>query len=150
MLCWVRNGKYQHEAGLRIHRGQRTSPTQLDSTNISIATDSFPTSTSAHYPDGALGDQQSLHSWSAANPQRLGVPSIWIYHARHAFRGWVKAALHRLLTHSSSPSVWPEECCSLYDHLRGCSRPLLSAVTQRCCAATQTHAGPCSSSRTRV
>ncbi len=27
------------------------------------------------------------------------------YHARHVFRGWLKAEMHRLLTHSSSPSV---------------------------------------------
>ncbi len=28
------------------------------------------------------------------------------YHARHVFLGWLKAEMHRLLTHSSSPSVW--------------------------------------------
>jgi hypothetical protein len=32
------------------------------------------------------------------------------YHARHVFRGWLKAELLRLLTHSSSPSIWLEEC----------------------------------------
>jgi len=28
------------------------------------------------------------------------------YHARHVFRGWLKAEMHRLLTHSSNPNVW--------------------------------------------
>ena len=40
------------------------------------------------------------------------------YHARHVFRGWLKAEMHRLLTHSSSPAVWLEECGLFYKHLR--------------------------------
>ena len=40
------------------------------------------------------------------------------YHARHVFRGWLKAEMQRLLTHSSNPSVWLEECCIFYKHLR--------------------------------
>ena len=40
------------------------------------------------------------------------------YHARHVFRGWLKAEMQRLLTHSSCPSVWPEECSIFYAHLR--------------------------------
>ena len=40
------------------------------------------------------------------------------YHARHVFRGWLKAEMQRLLTHSSNPSVWLEECRTFYEHLR--------------------------------
>ena len=40
------------------------------------------------------------------------------YHARHVFRGWLKAEVLRLLTHSSSPKIWIEECRRFYDHLR--------------------------------
>jgi len=45
------------------------------------------------------------------------------YHARHVFRGWLKAEMHRLLTHSSSPTVWLEECRFFYDHLRNRGYP---------------------------
>ncbi len=38
------------------------------------------------------------------------------YQARHVFRGWLKAEMHRLLTHSSSPAL--EECGVFYKHLR--------------------------------
>jgi hypothetical protein len=34
------------------------------------------------------------------------------YHARHVFCGWLKAEVQRLLTHSSNPLVWLEECRS--------------------------------------
>jgi hypothetical protein len=40
------------------------------------------------------------------------------YHARHVFRGWLKAEMHRLLTHSSSPAVWLEECDLFCSHPR--------------------------------
>ena len=40
------------------------------------------------------------------------------YHARHVFRGWLKAEMQRLLTHSSNPSEWLEECSIFYEHLR--------------------------------
>ncbi len=40
------------------------------------------------------------------------------YHARHVFRGWLKAEMHRLLTHSSRPAVWLEECALFYSRLR--------------------------------
>jgi hypothetical protein len=40
------------------------------------------------------------------------------YHARHNFRGWLKAEMHRLLTHSSKPSVWLKEITFFYNHLR--------------------------------
>ncbi len=40
------------------------------------------------------------------------------YHARHVFRGWLKAEMHRLLMHSSRPAVWLEECALFYSHLR--------------------------------
>ena len=40
------------------------------------------------------------------------------YHARHIFRGWLKAEVLRLLTHSSTPTIWIEECRRFYDHLR--------------------------------
>ena len=46
------------------------------------------------------------------------------YHARHVFRGWLKAELLRLLTHSSSPSVWLEDCRIFYDHLRNRGYPV--------------------------
>ena len=45
------------------------------------------------------------------------------YHARHVFRGWLKAEMHRLLTHSSSPDVWLEECAVFYSHLRNRGYP---------------------------
>ena len=45
------------------------------------------------------------------------------YHARHVFRGWLKAEMHRVLTHSSSPTVWLEECRFFYDHLRNRGYP---------------------------
>jgi hypothetical protein len=40
------------------------------------------------------------------------------YHSRHVFRGWLKAEMRRLLTHSSNPTVWLEECAVFYSHLR--------------------------------
>ena len=40
------------------------------------------------------------------------------YHARHVFRGWLQAEVLRLLTHSSTPTIWIEECRRFYDHLR--------------------------------
>ena len=45
------------------------------------------------------------------------------YHARHVFRGWLKAEMHRLLTHSSNPTVWLEECAVFYSHLRNRGYP---------------------------
>jgi hypothetical protein len=45
------------------------------------------------------------------------------YHARHVFRGWLKAEMHRLLTHSSNPDVWLEECGVFYSHLRNRGYP---------------------------
>ena len=45
------------------------------------------------------------------------------YHVRHVFRGWLKAEMQRLLTHSSNPSVWLEECRSFYEHLRNRGYP---------------------------
>ena len=46
------------------------------------------------------------------------------YHARHVFRGWLKAEVQRLLTHSSNPSVWLEECRIFYEHLRNRGYPV--------------------------
>lgn len=46
------------------------------------------------------------------------------YHARHTFKGWLKAELHRLLTHSSNPQVWLEECRTFYEHLRNRGYPV--------------------------
>jgi hypothetical protein len=40
------------------------------------------------------------------------------YHAGHIFRGWLKAEMHRLLTHSSNPDVWLKEITVFYNHLR--------------------------------
>jgi hypothetical protein len=45
------------------------------------------------------------------------------YHVRHVFRGWLKAEMHRLLTHSSSPTVWLEACAVFYSHLRNRGYP---------------------------
>jgi hypothetical protein len=45
------------------------------------------------------------------------------YHARHIFRGWLKAEMYRLLTHSSNPTVWLEECAVFYNHLRNRGYP---------------------------
>ena len=40
------------------------------------------------------------------------------YHARHIFRGWLKAEMHRLLTHSSNLDVWLKEITVFCNHLR--------------------------------
>ena len=40
------------------------------------------------------------------------------FHARHITSGWLKAELQRLLTHSSTPEIWMEECRKFYEHLR--------------------------------
>ncbi len=45
------------------------------------------------------------------------------FHARHVFRGWLKAEMHRLPTHSSSSTVWLEECAVFYSHLRNRGYP---------------------------
>ena len=45
------------------------------------------------------------------------------YHARHVFRGWLKAEMYRLLTQSSSPATWLEECGVFYNHLRNRGAP---------------------------
>ena len=45
------------------------------------------------------------------------------YHSRHVFRGWLKAEMHRLLTHSSNINIWLEECHKFYNHLRARSYP---------------------------
>jgi hypothetical protein len=45
------------------------------------------------------------------------------YHARHIFRGWLKAEMQRLLSHFSNPSVWLEECRSFYEHLHNRDYP---------------------------
>ena len=45
------------------------------------------------------------------------------YQARHVFWGWLKAKMHRLLTHSSSPTVWLEKCSFFYEHLRNRGYP---------------------------
>ena len=46
------------------------------------------------------------------------------YHARHGLQKWIKAALHRLLMHSGSPTVWLEECRIFYNHLRNRGYPV--------------------------
>ena len=45
------------------------------------------------------------------------------YHSRHVFRGWLKAEMHRLLTHSSKVNIWLEECSKFYYHLRARGYP---------------------------
>ena len=37
------------------------------------------------------------------------------YHSRYVFRAWLKAEIHRLLTHSSNINIWLEECRKFYD-----------------------------------
>jgi hypothetical protein len=54
------------------------------------------------------------------------------YHARHVFRGWLKAEMHRLLTHSSNPTVWLEECRFFYDHLRNRGFPAAAKAIDAC------------------
>ena len=46
------------------------------------------------------------------------------YHARHIFQGWLKAEMHRLLTHSSNPNVWLKEITFFYNHLRDRGYPV--------------------------
>jgi hypothetical protein len=53
------------------------------------------------------------------------------YHARHVFRAWLKAEMHRLLTDSSKPAVWLEECGVLYGHLRNRGYPS-KAINSTC------------------
>lgn len=45
------------------------------------------------------------------------------YHARHIFRGWLKAEVQRLLTHSSTPEIWMKEVRCFYEHLRARGYP---------------------------
>ena len=54
------------------------------------------------------------------------------FHGRHTFRGWVLAELLRLMTHSSTPELWKEECGIFYHHLssRGYPRRFLRTVFQ--------------------
>ena len=33
-----------------------------------------------------------------------------LHPSRNVFRGWLKAKMHRLLTHSSNINIWLEEC----------------------------------------
>ena len=40
------------------------------------------------------------------------------FHARHIMHGWLKTEIQRLLTHSSTPEIWIEECRIFYEHLR--------------------------------
>lgn len=54
------------------------------------------------------------------------------YHARHIFRGWLKAEVQRLLTHSSNPSVWLEECRIFYEHLRDRGYPVKAIDSAFC------------------
>ena len=48
------------------------------------------------------------------------------YHSRHVFRGWLKAEMHRLLTHSSNINIWLEECHKFYNHLLARGYPALA------------------------
>ena len=62
---------------------------------------------------------QLCQSWSAYwKPGNAFVFLLccW-YHSRHAFRGWLKAEMHRLLTHSSNTNIWLEECHKFYYHM---------------------------------
>ena len=54
------------------------------------------------------------------------------FHGRHTFRGWVRAELIRLMTHSSTPEIWREEGSMFYHHLcsRGYPRSFLRTVFQ--------------------
>ena len=45
------------------------------------------------------------------------------YHARHIFRGWLKAEVQRLLMHSSTPEIWMKEVRCFYEHLRARGYP---------------------------
>ena len=37
------------------------------------------------------------------------------YHSRHVFHGWLKAEMHRLLTHSRNINFLLEECHKFYN-----------------------------------
>ena len=50
-------------------------------------------------------------------------PPCCSYHSRHVCRGWLKAEMHRLLTHSSNVNIWLEECHKFYYHLRARTYP---------------------------
>jgi len=54
------------------------------------------------------------------------------FHGRHTFRGWVRAELIRLMTHSSTPEIWKAEGSIFYHHLcsRGYPRRFLRTVFQ--------------------
>jgi hypothetical protein len=55
------------------------------------------------------------------------------FHARHVFRGWVKAEVVRLLTHSSNPDNWIRDCRLFFQHLRGRGYPVkeISAIFEQ-------------------
>ena len=50
--------------------------------------------------------------------KRLRIYAYCSYHSRHAFCGWLKAEMHRLLKYSSNVNIWLEECCKFYDNLQ--------------------------------
>ena len=79
-------------------------------------------SSTSIYDLSAHTDPQLLSSESTANPV---MPTL-IFPTdptMHFFRGWLKAEMQRLLTHSSCPSVWLEECSIFYEHLRNRGYP---------------------------
>ena len=80
-------------------------------------------SSTSIYGLSAHTDPQLLRSESTANLEPYTYLPYGSYHARHVFRGWLKAEMQRLLTHSSCPSVWPEECSIFYAHLRNRGYP---------------------------
>ena len=51
---------------------------------------------------------------------------IILYYSRRVFRGWLKAEMHRLLTHSSNINIWLEECHKFYNHLLARGYPALA------------------------
>jgi hypothetical protein len=62
-------------------------------------------------------------AWIAS--RRLGLFSCYTRGTSFeaVFRGWLNAEMHRLLTHSSNPDVWLEECAVFYSHLRNRGYP---------------------------
>ena len=108
----------------KAHHRLRTPKIQLNLTSISIAELIFSTSTFRYL---ICMDLQSLSSGFTGNlvtPTRICLMDPTRDHAQHVFRGWLKAEVQRLLTHSSNPSVWLEECRIFYEHLRNRGYPV--------------------------
>jgi hypothetical protein len=82
---------------------------------ISMARSRSSTEKHGACPSSTRPHPHMSNARSAANPARP--TSICPTDARHVFRGWLKPEMHRLLTHSSSSTVWLEGRNNFNRHL---------------------------------